>query len=150
MRFPRLPSTVLELVRDLWTERSRQGCSSVCRRWRSLGNALSCRTSESRRIARLLRHGVQGTPQSEGDIRRAIDRVYGQTAVNTGYCTFSYVRDGKTETLPARYSFTFVKEGKNWMIVDHHSSAMPRLGRADMRVKGYPSAFALRRTAFAI
>ena len=38
---------------------------------------------------------------------------------------FSYVKDGEAKTLPARYSFTFVKDGGNWMIVDHHSSAMP-------------------------
>jgi hypothetical protein len=52
-------------------------------------------------------------------------RVYGNTAVNTGDYTFSYSKDGETKTLPARYSFTFVKEGEHWMIVDHHSSAMP-------------------------
>jgi uncharacterized protein (TIGR02246 family) len=52
-------------------------------------------------------------------------RVYGSTAVNSGYYTFSYHRDGQAITLPARYSFTFVKAGKTWMIVDHHSSAMP-------------------------
>jgi uncharacterized protein (TIGR02246 family) len=52
-------------------------------------------------------------------------RVYGSTAVNTGYYTFSYIKDGEPKTLPARYSFTFVKEGENWIIVDHHSSAMP-------------------------
>jgi len=52
-------------------------------------------------------------------------RVYGDTAVNTGYYTFSYGKDGETKTLPARYSLTFVKEGEKWMIVDHHSSAMP-------------------------
>ena len=52
-------------------------------------------------------------------------RVYGGTAVNTGYYTFSYVKDGETKTLPARYSFIFVKDGENWRIVDHHSSAMP-------------------------
>jgi len=56
-------------------------------------------------------------------------RVYGNTAVNTGYYTFSYVKDGEAKTLPARYSFTFVKEGENWMIVDHHSSAMPTTPR---------------------
>ena len=52
-------------------------------------------------------------------------RVYGNTAVNTGYYTFSYIKDGETKSLPARYSFTFVKNGKRWLIVDHHSSAMP-------------------------
>ena len=52
-------------------------------------------------------------------------RVYGNSAVNTGYYTFSFVKDGENKTLPARYSFTFVKDGENWMIVDHHSSAMP-------------------------
>jgi len=52
-------------------------------------------------------------------------RVYGSTAVNTGYCTFSYVKDGETKNLPARYSFTYVKSGERWLIVDHHSSAMP-------------------------
>jgi len=52
-------------------------------------------------------------------------RVYGGTAVNTGYYTFSYSKDGEARTLPARYSFTFVKDGENWTIVDHHSSAMP-------------------------
>jgi uncharacterized protein (TIGR02246 family) len=52
-------------------------------------------------------------------------RVYGDTAVNTGYYTFSYVKDGEPKTLPARYSFTYVKSGEHWLIVDHHSSAMP-------------------------
>ena len=52
-------------------------------------------------------------------------RTYGNTAVNTGYYTFSFVKDGEQKTLPARYSFTFVKSGDAWLIVDHHSSAMP-------------------------
>src|SRR5580700_11581476 len=39
-------------------------------------------------------------------------RVYGGTAVNTGYYTFSYVKDGE-----------------RWLIVDHHSSAMPSTPR---------------------
>jgi uncharacterized protein (TIGR02246 family) len=52
-------------------------------------------------------------------------RVYGDTAVNTGYYTFSYVKDGEIKSLPARYSFTYVKSGDRWLIVDHHSSAMP-------------------------
>lgn len=52
-------------------------------------------------------------------------RVYGDTAVNTGYYTFSFTKDGQAKTLPARYSFTYVKQGGEWLIVDHHSSAMP-------------------------
>jgi uncharacterized protein (TIGR02246 family) len=56
-------------------------------------------------------------------------RVYGSTAVNTGYYTFSYVQDGQSKTLPARYSFTYVKSGEHWLIVDHHSSTMPPAAR---------------------
>jgi len=52
-------------------------------------------------------------------------RVYGTIAVNSGYYTFSFERDGQPTTLPARHSFTFVKDGEKWMIVDRHSSAMP-------------------------
>jgi len=56
-------------------------------------------------------------------------RVYGNAAVNTGYYTFSYVRDGEPKSLPARYSFTYVRNGERWLIVDHHSSAMPATPR---------------------
>ena len=52
-------------------------------------------------------------------------RVYGSTAVNTGYYTFTYAKDGETKIFPARYSFTYIKNGDKWLIVDHHSSAMP-------------------------
>jgi uncharacterized protein (TIGR02246 family) len=52
-------------------------------------------------------------------------RLYGNTAINSGYYTFSYVKDGETKTIPARYSFVYVKGDRGWLIVDHHSSAMP-------------------------
>jgi uncharacterized protein (TIGR02246 family) len=52
-------------------------------------------------------------------------RVYGNAAVNTGSYTFSYSKDGEVKTLPARYSFTYIKNAERWLIVDHHSSAMP-------------------------
>src|SRR5262249_19542902 len=42
-----------------------------------------------------------------------------------GYYTFSFTKDGEAKTPPARYSFTYVKRGGQWLIVDHHSSAMP-------------------------
>ena len=65
---------------------------------------------------------VPGVKVSLGD---QLVRVYGDTAVNTGNYTFSFIKDGETKTVPARFSFTYVKDGQNWMIVDHHSSAMP-------------------------
>lgn len=52
-------------------------------------------------------------------------RVYGNAAVNSGSYTFSFVKDGEAKSLPARYSLTYVKNGERWLIVDHHSSAMP-------------------------
>jgi len=52
-------------------------------------------------------------------------RVYGDTAIDTGYYTFSYTKDGEAKSLPARYSFTLVQEGNDCKIADHHSSAMP-------------------------
>jgi uncharacterized protein (TIGR02246 family) len=52
-------------------------------------------------------------------------RIYGDTAINTGYYTFSFSRDGQPKVLPARYSIVYQKRPDGWMIVDHHSSAMP-------------------------
>lgn len=52
-------------------------------------------------------------------------RVYGDVAINSGYYVFSYQRDGAPATLPARYSFVYRKRGNDWLIVDHHSSALP-------------------------
>ncbi|MFL5085190.1 MAG: DUF4440 domain-containing protein, partial [Xanthobacteraceae bacterium] len=68
-------------------------------------------------------------PQVKVTVGDQLVRVYGNTAVNTGYYTFSYIKDGETKTLPARYSFTYVKDGETWMIVDHHSSGVPAPAR---------------------
>ncbi len=64
-------------------------------------------------------------PQHKVTFGDQLIRVYGNTAINTGYYTFSFVKDGQAKTLPARYSFTYVKRNGNWMIVDHHSSEVP-------------------------
>jgi uncharacterized protein (TIGR02246 family) len=52
-------------------------------------------------------------------------RVYGVIALNSGTYTFSEVRDGKTITRPARFSFVYRNRDGRWLIVDHHSSAVP-------------------------
>ena len=51
-------------------------------------------------------------------------RVYGDTAINTGYYTFSWIKEGQGETVPARYSMTYVKRCQRWSIVEHHSSVI--------------------------
>ena len=51
-------------------------------------------------------------------------RVYGNAAVNTGDYTFSWLKDGATKSMHARYSFTYIKNGESWLIVDHHSSML--------------------------
>jgi uncharacterized protein (TIGR02246 family) len=67
----------------------------------------------------------QALPKATVKFGDQLIRVYGNTAVNTGYYTFSYTKDGETKSIPARYSFTYVLDGNNWKIVDHHSSAVP-------------------------
>jgi uncharacterized protein (TIGR02246 family) len=67
----------------------------------------------------------QALPKATVKFGDQLIRVYGNTAVNTGYYTFSYTKDGETKSIPARYSFTYVKDGNDWKIVDHHSSTVP-------------------------
>jgi len=52
-------------------------------------------------------------------------RVYGDMAINSGSYTFSQVEDGKEVPRPARFSMVYHRVGGKWMIVDHHSSAVP-------------------------
>jgi len=52
-------------------------------------------------------------------------RVYGDVAVNTGYYTFSNVRDGRPVSLPARFTMVFRNRDGKWLIVAHHSSRVP-------------------------
>jgi uncharacterized protein (TIGR02246 family) len=67
----------------------------------------------------------QALPKATVKFGDQLIRVYGDTAVNTGYYTFSYTKDGETKSIPARYSFTYVKDGGDCKIVDHHSSTVP-------------------------
>src|SRR5882762_9413501 len=52
-------------------------------------------------------------------------RIYGDVAINTGTYTFSEDRDGKPITRPARFSLVYRNRDGRWLIVDHHSSAVP-------------------------
>ena len=48
----------------------------------------------------------QALPKATVKFGDQLIRVYGNTAVNTGYYTFSYTKDGEAKSIPARYSFT--------------------------------------------
>lgn len=68
---------------------------------------------------------LSGRPNLKITLGEHRDRIYGDTAVSTGYYTVSDVRDGKPVTMPARFSFTYRLRSGRWLIVDHHSSALP-------------------------
>lgn len=63
-------------------------------------------------------------------VRLVIDeqhiRVYGDTAVNTGRYSVHEIRDGQLTVRPLRFSFTYRRQDDRWLIVSHHSSAMPQ------------------------
>lgn len=60
------------------------------------------------------------------NFKRENVRVYGDTAINSGRYTFTYTEDGKKVRIPARYTFVYTYTSKGWLIVDHHSSILPR------------------------
>jgi uncharacterized protein (TIGR02246 family) len=54
-----------------------------------------------------------------------IDVLDADTAINTGVYRFTLTKDGKQQQVRARYTYVYeLREGK-WLIVNHHSSAMP-------------------------
>jgi len=54
-------------------------------------------------------------------------RVYGDTAINSGYYTSRNSQDGQEIITPMRFTFVFHRRTDRWMIVSHHSSRMPAL-----------------------
>jgi uncharacterized protein (TIGR02246 family) len=65
-------------------------------------------------------------------------RVFGEFAVNSGAYTFTFTRpDGKTQEVPARFSFVYRKEEDEWKIIEHHSSAAPAAGGLSRHLPGF-------------
>jgi uncharacterized protein (TIGR02246 family) len=46
-------------------------------------------------------------------------------AIDAGTYRFALTKDGTPLTVDARYTFVYEKVGGKWLIVNHHSSAMP-------------------------
>lgn len=68
---------------------------------------------------------VVANPDVRVEIEEQHPRSFGDMAVNTGRYTLSYTQEGEDIIVPARFSFTYQLQGKKWVIVDHHSSAVP-------------------------
>jgi uncharacterized protein (TIGR02246 family) len=67
-------------------------------------------------------------PDYKGILGEQRIRIYGDLAINTGTYTFiGPARDaaGKPISRPARFSFVYRNRDGRWLIVDHHSSAVP-------------------------
>ena len=66
-------------------------------------------------------HFLENGPSGTIDMRQI--QIGTDMAVDTGLYTFRFARTG-TE-MKARYSFTYRRDGTQWLIISHHSSAMP-------------------------
>lgn len=67
-------------------------------------------------------------PDYKGILGEQRIRIYGDIAINTGTYTFvGPARDaaGNPIRRPSRFSFVYRKRDGHWLIVDHHSSAVP-------------------------
>ena len=67
-------------------------------------------------------------PYYKGVLGEQRIRLSGDMAINTGTYTFigpALDAAGKPISRPARFSFVYRKRDGRWLIVDHHSSAVP-------------------------
>jgi uncharacterized protein (TIGR02246 family) len=93
----------------------------------TLSNQLRTNHAE---IVDYFEHFLEGKPQGviDHEIITVIDE---QTALNTGIYTFTLIKDGQLQNVPARYTFVYQKENGHWLILNHHSSRMPEQSAAD-------------------
>jgi len=66
-------------------------------------------------------HFLENQPSGVIDMRQI--QVGGNMAVDSGLYTFTFAKTGAK--VRARYSFAYRWDGQQWLIVSHHSSAMP-------------------------
>ena len=54
-------------------------------------------------------------------------RIFNEIAISSGTYTFSWVKGGGKVITKARYSFIYLNKDGQWLIVEHHSSTMPKI-----------------------
>jgi uncharacterized protein (TIGR02246 family) len=69
-------------------------------------------------------HFLEGKPK--GEIKKStVSLLDENTAVDAGVYVFTLTEDGEQRQVEARYTFVYEQRGGAWVIVNHHSSAMP-------------------------
>lgn len=68
---------------------------------------------------------LKGRPTVRIEIDEQRVRRYGDLAVNSGRYSVHEAKEGKPTVRPLRFSFVYRLHEGRWLIVDHHSSAMP-------------------------
>ena len=58
----------------------------------------------------------------KGVINESNIRTFGDIAINSGIYTFTF-SDGNS--VQARFTYVYRRNGQRWLIVEHHSSALP-------------------------
>lgn len=53
-------------------------------------------------------------------------RIFDGIVINSGIYVFTINQEGKTSEIPVRFTFVYKKYDEQWLIVEHHSSAMPQ------------------------
>lgn len=60
--------------------------------------------------------------EPQGKIDESNVRIFDDIAINSGVYTFTF-KDGVS--VQARFTYVYRWNGQRWMIIEHHSSAMP-------------------------
>lgn len=75
-------------------------------------------------IVDYFQHFLENKPS--GVIEQEVVNVLDEdNAINTGVYRFTLTKDGVQQQVEARYTFVYELVGGKWLIVNHHSSAMP-------------------------
>ncbi|MCS0504748.1 nuclear transport factor 2 family protein [Ancylobacter mangrovi] len=88
----------------------------------TLSNEIGEREEERRRYFEsfLSNQGLRCTISSQ---KKRVSRKLG-TVVIGGLYTFDFIRNGRAESVPARFLFTFEEIDGRWLITGHHSSRL--------------------------
>ena len=60
-----------------------------------------------------------------GTINESNIRIFDDVAINSGVYTFDLTVDGEATSTTARFTYVYQQIDGKWVIIEHHSSAMP-------------------------